>query len=100
MKGIVLKNSGKDFFDFGLGTNCCGISHQDLNDIGEASGFYAGTDLTNAPSNKVWFMIIHLSMSEKYKYQEAINASSGAVYRRSCINGTWGDWYAVGLTAI
>jgi len=80
------------------GENCVPISHQDLNTIcGNKTGFYVGTDLTNAPggSKSHWFKVIHISMNDKYKTQIAFNSSTGTGWHRSCVNGDWLDWLLI-----
>ena len=65
---------------------------KDLNNITK-SGFYNAMTCTNAPFNYMTLMVIGYYL-EGYTVQIATDVTTGNVKRRTCIDGTWGDWKA------
>lgn len=78
---------------FGLGDVAKDISSTDLNNL-DVTGFYRGSNLTNAPVSNTWFYVLHLKHSSVYKQQIAIRfgTSNNATHTRTLDNGTWSAW--------
>lgn len=81
-----------EFKKFGLGGACKLVSTGDLNTCcGQATGFYMGELLTNAP-NTGWWFIIHIVHNESYIKQIAHSFTDDQIRIRSKQNGTWSNW--------
>ncbi|MEH7503295.1 pyocin knob domain-containing protein [Neobacillus drentensis] len=78
---------------FGLGDVVKNIDNTDLNSL-DATGFYSGATLTNAPTTADRYYIINLKYSGIYKAQIAIRTVTGTTFvsHRNNNNGTWGAW--------
>jgi hypothetical protein len=89
---------------FGLGDVAKDISSTDLNNL-DATGFYRGITLTNAPGGvSSAFFILNFKASATVKTQFAIRYNQSATdayyWFRHNINGTWGGWIQVATTAV
>lgn len=84
---------------FGLGDVAKDISITDLNAL-DATGFYKGQLMTNAPSTN-YFYIINLKHTSTYKSQIAIRVDSltPLMFIRMNSNGTWSAWSQLETTA-
>lgn len=68
------------------------MSNQDLNDI-KKTGFYSGTNLTNAPDNGAYFIeIITFYTGTNNCLQRLTKWDSGYKWERNLINGEWKSW--------
>lgn len=63
---------------------------------GEASGFYMGENLSNAPTGQTvanWWWVIHIAHNNLYQRQIAYSLlSDNIIYTRIMNNGTWSAW--------
>lgn len=68
-----------------------------LNNLSE-TGFFNGSNLTNAPSTAWYYIenIRHSNMSNYYINQKVTNFENGKIYHRQCRNGTWSSWSEIG----
>ncbi|WP_025727700.1 tail fiber protein [Heyndrickxia ginsengihumi] len=83
---------------FGLGDVSKDISGTDLNNL-DATGFYRGNNLTNAPSSS-WYFIINEKHLSTYKSQIAISFTGtvNQVFVRTNSNGSWTSWKQLATT--
>jgi hypothetical protein len=79
---------------FGLGDVAKDIGNTNLNNL-NATGFYKGGNITNAPDNDTWF-IIHME-STTYKTQMAYKYTNNDIYKRALVNGTWNSWQQIAI---
>jgi microcystin-dependent protein len=83
---------------FGLGDIAKDISSTDLNAV-DATGFYKGTTLTNAPTSE-YFYVLNMKHSATFKSQTLINFYTGTIYQRVNNNGTWTAWKQIATTDV
>jgi hypothetical protein len=80
---------------FGLGDVAKDVSSTDVNNL-DATGFYKGQTLTNAPNASAgWFYIINIKHNATYKQQIAFQFTGGTAnveFTRQNNNGTWTSW--------
>lgn len=69
------------------------ISHQDLNNL-RVSGFYAGENITNAPTTAVgaWWYIEVIAMSGSHIKQIAMDLFNNTYQQRTNNGGGWSAW--------
>lgn len=79
--------------DFGLGATAKDITGTNLNNL-NATGFYIGNSLTNAPNNNSgWFSVIHTQIGLNGATQIAIHfTTSIKMFIRRRSGGSWESW--------
>lgn len=90
---------------YGLGTLAKDVSNTDLNALAtnQASGFFRGNGLTNAP-NIGWWYITNISHASTWCTQIAtslgneVTVGIGLIFTRTCANGTWSPWKQLATT--
>lgn len=96
---ITAATAGTDYAPagFGLGAAMATIPNGiDLLTTYYKTGFYSGTQLTNAPASSTgrWYYLM-LSYSEKYRKILAFGLTNNYIYCNTCNNGTWVGWQLI-----
>jgi hypothetical protein len=84
-QAVALMNS------FGLGSGAYDISNTDLNLL-DVTGFYKGTNLTNAPSLSNYYFVEQIKWDGNARAQIIIDLGSGNTYTRKQYSGIWSAW--------
>lgn len=77
--------------NYGIGGQCKPVSGDWNTACGNATGFYMGHELSNAPFSG-WIYVIHMVHNENYAKQLAMPFTMGNIWVRNKSEGTWSGW--------